>query len=219
MRFLSFHRLRLPKQALAAVSLTAQNLCRAGAIVSQKKSFRAGVLTVLGGAITWTAASTVAQHPADAEFNPNSIIDGRSPGAREGGALTQTKPPYRRVAARRPHGVTAPHQRVLAEVRHHGPDIPNEPLGLAAPFAPAVFPVALDAVPGLGLDEALPTPGLPDLGSPFAVVLPGGTVPASPMPVTTVPEVDTWVMLIVGMVILGAVARRRRDVLLASNAL
>lgn len=210
MLFFDCGQLRLSKQAFAAVALTAQNLYRLVAIVSHKRSFRVGLLTLIGGAMTWTATGTVARYSADAVFNPNSIIDGRSPGAREASALTQTKPPYRRVPARTSHGTPIPHQRVLAEVRRHAPDIPNEaPFVLAAPFAPAVPPVALNAI-------SAPTLGLPDIGSPFAV-LPAGSLGTTP--VAPVPEVDTWVMLIAGMGMLGGVARRRRGALSVCNPL
>lgn len=161
--------------------------------------------------------------------NPMSVFAARSPGVRLGGALYQTKP---RVAAAprkrdRPVGVV-PHERVLSNVR-------SRPAPPAAAFADAP-PIALLGGPGLMNDMPIggslvggsPAFDVPPFGfgdTPGFTVGPGnppgnetpgggggpgpGTGPGQG-PGSAVPEIGTWLMIIVGLGVIGQAFRRQK---------
>lgn len=151
--------------------------------------------------------------------NPLSVLEGRSPGARVGGALFQTK--QRRAAAQRarpiPPGLV-PHERVLAMTRSRPAASPVAPLGDAVPdLALLGQPGDLFAVPNVPAPSGAPAFDVPGFSfgdapgfaaEPQNPSQPGTPVPEGPGP--AVPEPATWLMMILGMGAIGGMLRGRR---------
>jgi len=162
----------------------------------------------------------------------------RSPGARETGALYQTK--QKTLPAHLANAKSAPFERVLSNVRQAPPANPlleNDPLaslldtpGLFAdplnggdPFSPS----SLTSPSNTG--SPLTNSGFLPAATPLAPAdLSGGTSPVVPSPSgsslggTTpdaVPEPATWLTMIVGLFLMGGAFRAngRRDLLRASK--
>jgi hypothetical protein len=158
--------------------------------------------------------------------DPTSIFSSRSPGARAPGALTQSKPHMK---------PWEPTERVLSPVLDRpGAAGPADAGGLPEQVASAVGPAAVGGTPGAGgTPVPLPIPGLP--GSSGGLIPPGGgssgggsgggssgggssggssggnpPPPPPPPVVSPVPEPATWVMMIVGVGMIGWQLRRRR---------
>lgn len=169
-----------------------------------------GTLTLLPGA----GSKGVIAAAAEALADPSKLFAARSPGAREAGALYDTKPARERVAALPPGSVTGlppATERVLTNVRDRPtPYVDLPPVG-SLPFVD-VPGVVTPALPG-----ALP-PALPGGGFPGGGLLPGGgtggggggggggDIPGVP----GIPEPTTWAMMILGFFGIGAAMRRRR---------
>ena len=145
--------------------------------------------------------------------DPLAILSDRSPGERRSGTLTQSKP----------HLAAGPSERVLSPVL----DRPANPIPVNLDNLPAraleVIDPGTSAIPGAPGNSIaappLPIPGLP--GSSGGVIPPnagngGGTIPPAPPPapplqvVSPVPEPATWIMMIVGVALIGQQLRRRQ---------
>lgn len=168
-------------------------------------------------------AATTAYAP-----DPESLLDGRSPGQRRYGWLLNNKPDRLAFSA----GDLAD-ERVLPATRRRPGGGPIVPVVPGAPLTSlGIVPDATDAVADLG------DPGVPSLigggiggigGAPIigGVTGPGGgggggtpTDPATPTPETlipAVPEPASWAMLVLGFAALGMVMRRRRSVPVATT--
>jgi hypothetical protein len=166
----------------------------------------AAVLAV--GALGYSSGATsVAKAVGAAIMDPLAVLEGRSPGEREAGALFQTKPrpvaPVARVRPRRPGMPAEP----VAAVPPPTPfiDLPGAPVPLGGEVELPIAPVVFGGVPG--------GPG----GPPIPVFGGGGGFPPPPPvvppvvtpPVAAVPEPSTWAMLILGFGLVGAVLRRQ----------
>lgn len=159
-------------------------------------------LTLAALGSTRTAQSMVGALLQDA----SAILDGRSPGERDPGALFQTKPPLRSAA---------PRQRVLSNtrVRPPGAEAAVPPGGDAG-----AIPVGDGAVPLVGADggqaagagpESVPFGSAePSAAGAQPIVLPNAE--ATPTPVSAIPEPDTYALLAIGIGMIGAAQRRSR---------
>jgi hypothetical protein len=159
-----------------------------------------------------------ASFPTVSFRDPLAIMGARSPGLREAGLLTQTKPSQRVLptlaAADAPPAAAnplAPSERVLSGERMRPP-------GTALPdgFAPVQFA-------GLGPLNTGPIsiPGVTDPGSSlFPPFGPGGPFIYAPGPINNggepnpppaaVPEPATWLSMLAGFLLVGWGVRRRR---------
>jgi hypothetical protein len=161
---------------------------------------------------------------------PLAILADRAPGARGLGALLQSKTAYG----------SGPSERVLSPVldRPASPipaDLANLPNRVMDVIEPGSAPAgALPATPGSG-GIPLPIPPLPGgsggaippgtgtppgTGDPSGPQPPAPPVPPPPSPpvVSDVPEPSTWLMMIVGVGLIGLQLRRRRASTLAGSA-
>ena len=208
-----------------------------------RKSVLTGVVALLGLAVFlgFFAQDKDRAAVAAALRNPMSVFDARSPGARVGGVLLQTK---RRLAATRRAGpapavALPPRERVLAMTRSRPlPISGGAPLTQAAPdLALLGQPSALTpvgAVPVLGGAPGFDVPPFTFGESPgFAAGPfnpngpgnpPGPGTPGQPgtsnpeSPGSAVPEPATWLMLVLGLGFVGHTLRRRRALAIASSA-
>lgn len=147
--------------------------------------------------------------------DPLAILSDRSPGERGLGALVQSKPHQA--------GAGGPSERVLSPVL----DRPANPIPVNLDNLPAraleVVDPGTSGIPGAPGNSIaappLPIPGLP--GSSGGAIPPnagngGGISPPGPPPapppqvITPVPEPATWVMMIVGVALIGQQLRRRQ---------
>lgn len=159
---------------------------------------------------------------------PLSLFQDRSPGARIGGVLAQTKPhrlAAHRVRSQRHANARADargglaQQRVLTTVRTRPLELLGAPAG-GGPFDPALI---------AGLGAPLSTPGFPIFtkasafdvpqfwggdGPVLAVGPQGSEVPFIPVPVApgAVPEPATWLMMVFGFGFVGWMLRQRDSV-------
>ena len=194
------------KSLSASILLSLQGLSQACAPLFSRNSARLVALVLLGAVLTWTAARTVAHDGDDSGPSLLSLIANRSPGERGPGALSETKPAYHRVAsASHRHGTLPPHQRVLSQVRHHEP-VPSGsmPLSPTDPIARAALPIMATVAPTGFVD---PLSGPSELAFPVVLL-------SAPIIAASVPETDTWLMMIIGVGVIGANSRRRRARLL-----
>ena len=157
--------------------------------------------------------------------NPLSVLAGRSPGPRLSGALYQTKPRIASGQRGRPmprrQAMPPPRERVLAVTRSR-PGAPAlvGPLGAAAPELGLLgSPGPLSDLPGLPAFGNAPGFDVPDIG--FGGIAPGSSGLPNPgsgnpgppppgSPGSAVPELATWLMLILGVGLIGQALRRQR---------
>lgn len=183
---------------------------------------------VLGGCLAVFIANrstggAVAAAATNVFRDPLGMLDARSPGEREAGALTQTK--ERKLAGLRSDG-PGPHERVLSVVRDRLPAIglPILPDGLPNPFASPLAlntPVPENLVPLSNLTPSAfsGAPNAPT-AAPFNrgvlrpestdSLLPPSDEDTSPGSIGSVPEPATWAMLIVGFLAIAFTMRRGR---------
>lgn len=151
--------------------------------------------------------------------DPLSILAMRSPGARDGAALTQSKP--LRQAAEGPEAL--PPSRGFGK---HVPvaTLPRPVVGPVPTFEPLDLgeetPIeGLAFVPGVagtfGAGEVGTPAGIAGGGGPAGVPIPslpqaGLQLPDVPGPVSAVPEPRGWLVMIAGFFLLGAALRRNR---------
>lgn len=184
-------------------------------------------------------AEAFASAVGDAILDPGSIFAARSPGARGGGMLLQTKPERLAQNTYVPPGglFGAPIERVLAGVRERPPEPdfvgppPAAPLVQTLPeFAmggrppPGGFPAAPASIGGPGFIPLANPPGgggppgggKPPGDTPPSDTPPGGGPPPSDSPpggppISAVPEPAAWMLTIMAVFGLGAALRRKRS--------
>jgi hypothetical protein len=185
-----------------------------------------GVVAFAG---TPVALQTLASHGVDVSVlsAPKSLmalLDARSPGEREKGALTSTKP--RKLAAT----TAKPSQRALGKIVQPSAAPPAEfvkaltpPETVAAAPAIAPPPTLAEVIPAVGVPGSASPPGVALIGSPGgggpgapgAPGVPGapGTPETPQIPVipSAVPEPATWLMMLLGFGVIGSSMRRRRS--------
>lgn len=180
------------------------------------------VLAALPIGYAATSGSKANRFITAALADPLAILEGRSPGVRPSGALAQSKP--RKPV---PLGAAKPSERVLANVRTR-PIVPAVMTvdGTQGPFAPvpALFDPTAPAQNALAsTSEPAPIVNAGNGGGGLLPNVPGGFVagggapatgaaggiPATPAPVTPVPEPQTWVMMILGFLMVGQSLRSR----------
>ena len=193
--------------------------------------------TLALAAVSGLCVVAVSEHGlavASGVMDPLSLLSARSPGARAGGALTQTK----HAKAPKGPGVT---EHVLSKVRSRpsGPPVIELPVGSLASDIPTALPSPTTQPTGFPVGNTFPIAGLTGGGSIPGVtsgVLPVGGIGASPSgggassgngsgttgsttgtpptgPVAPVPEPGTWIAMILGFFVTGALMRRgaKRD--------
>lgn len=166
------------------------------------------------------AATTAAYTP-----DPESLLDGRSPGRRRYGWLLDNKPDRLAFTAGDPAD-----ERVLPATRRR---LAGDPVGPVVPGSPltslGVVPDVTGSVPDL-VDSGVANfvgggiGGAPIVGG---VTGPGGggggSTPTNPVtstpetPIPAVPEPASWAMLVLGFAALGIAMRRRRSVPVATT--
>ena len=157
--------------------------------------------------------------------DPSSILADRSPGARDAGALFQTKPLANLLdAAQAPNAPASnliepsPLPAIEDMPRAFSAIVPPAEEGApgAAPLGvPIGVPVSRVSGPApTPISSFLPVP-LPPLISPFLQVPVGGTPPVTDVPVGSfpaAPEPASWATMLVGFGLIGGMMRRRRPV-------
>lgn len=205
---------RLPRKGAAWRARTVRwiNGLRWQALLATGLAIPASAILVApgGGSQAVAAAAAIA--------DPLAALDGRSPGSRNGAALTQTK--HRLL----PPPVSVPVERLLSQERTR----PQAPAGYLPGETP---PGAIDNLLPVGPVgyAGSPVAGGPGyIGSPGGYSSPpvsgigpgggtggggggggGGETPVSP-PIGAVPEPSTWATTILGFLAIAAVVRRRR---------
>lgn len=181
-------------------------------------------LALLGLVLGVMVGGEDAKAVGNAMRNPLSIFALRSPGARLNGVLLQTKPKLASTSRRRERPIgLVPQERVLSTGRARptpvfgaAPDL-NPQVGLSAIPTGFIVGPGFDAptpigpgfdVPGFGFGD---TPGFAGAsGNPPVTGGPGpGPGPGPGSPGGAVPEISTWLMMILGLGITGLVSRRR----------
>lgn len=181
-----------------------------------------GIL-LAAGAGTPVILQTLASHGFDvptiaAPQSLLALLDARSPGEREKGALTATK--TRKLASTTSDA--KPHERALGKIIRPAPTAPSEFVQALTPPTPVVAAPAV-APPVTLADVIPPVTGTPGSGAPPITTLaapPGGGNPGTPgtpgTPTTTVPDVPpavpepaTWMMMLLGFGLIGSAMRRR----------
>lgn len=218
MRLAGAGRAARPRLRDVAFAIAIRRLHLIGQTLASQKIFRPFLCATIGLGLAWIVAGHVANATGYAASNGSAIIASRSPGARGNGILVQTKSPKQRIASRSGNRNTPhPHQRVLSEIRDHRPALTGPPIFIIGD-SPGLLPVT----PAM-ISFASPVPAqLPSifeeaaLNSPVLLLQPGGvsTSPSGPAtsvtPAASVPEPDTWAMMIIGISMIGIVIRRRR---------
>jgi len=172
----------------------------------------AGGLIAVGG-IAFLPAAQAALAPEQTLPDPQSVLDDRSPGEREAGALAQTKEAYPMLIDASP----------LPPIGEAPEDVPKAFAAIIPPEETAIFPDA--SAPGtppmtpiILPGETAPTPTFPvrpilSLPAPPPVIFfDSPTAPDTPVTegptVPGVPEPGTWATMIVGFLTIGAILRR-----------
>lgn len=156
--------------------------------------------------------------------NPMSVFAARSPGVRLDGALYQTKPKVAAASRKRDRPIALlPHERVLSNVRSR-PSPPPAAFADAPPLALLGEPGLMTGVPiggpqggGSPAFDVPPfgfgdTPGFTaGPGNPPGNETPGGGGPGPGSgPGSAVPELGTWLMMIVGLGAVGQAVRGQK---------
>ena len=144
-----------------------------------------------GGQVTSGGHRNLSSAVKSLVHDPIAFLAMRSPGARDKGALFQTKP--KKVAQKPP----APTERVLPVMRIREPDLAFGPI--ADPVTDLGPVSLLDIPPVTDPANVLPPVIIPDIP----------TDPGNPV-VPGVPEPATWLTMILGMLATGASLRRQR---------
>jgi hypothetical protein len=155
--------------------------------------------------------------------DPLSILSGRSPGARSGGALAQSKHAYQH-ARMRDHGKPGelPSERVLANVRSRpAAPVPETDVGLL-PALPSSNAVSFgETLPGIPFSAPVSRSGIAAAGFPSGASGAvaggaggagggGGNMGAVPVVASAIPEPNSWALMLTGYFVVGTAYRRRR---------
>lgn len=199
------------------LEVIAEVLSRLGPL--QRKVLIACIAALAGlGVFVSFASSQDRAAVSSAIRDPLSILRSRSPGQRPKGALYQTKPRKAAITRARPPVIASrPKERVLAVVRRRpvpAPLIELPAFALPPDAGLTGFPVGVFDLPDLG--NALSPPGF-DV-PPFAFGdRPRQTGSGTPTPPITpggaVPEVATWLMMVMGIGMIGHTFRSRTSVI------
>lgn len=183
-----------PRRAVVIIGLLAASATGGGYIVAAPQGLAA-------------ASAALAKAVAD----PLALLNGRSPGARSPGALTQTKARYAHdgdgAHRRGTRPGEQPVERVLSALRERPSfiDAENLPFVDLASLAPTGSPVPPAATPPINLPGVAPSITPPVILAPLPG---GGNGGGTGTPVAAVPELATWAMLIIGFLGIGAALRR-----------
>lgn len=153
--------------------------------------------------------------------DPLSILSGRSPGARSGKALAQSKHAYQH-ARMRDHGKPGelPSERVLANVRSRpAAQVPEAGVSLL-PALPSDTGGFDEALPGIAFSVPGSRGGIGAAGFPsrasgavaggVGTGAGGGNMGAVPVVASAIPEPNSWVLMLTGYFLVGMAYRRRR---------
>lgn len=181
------------------------------------------VTAVVGSLVAWQCslpAGPLRSAAAALLEDPLSILSGRSPGARSGGALAQSKHAYQHDRTRdRGRPAELPSERVLANVRSRPvASIPETEVGLlpALPIsdtasfggAPTSIPFGAPVSPGGIAATGFPIAASGVVGGGAGGV--GGNTGAVPMVPSPIPEPNSWALMLTGYFLVGTAYRRRR---------
>lgn len=144
-----------------------------------------------------------------------SMLDARSPGEREQGALTQSKPRKQVARSERPANPDGSPLERLARAVVPAPPPAMPAIPPAAAIVPIIPPAVADVISPGGIGSAsLPGGSAVIIGAAppgsggGSSAPPVGAVP--PVDVTSpVPEPSSWLMMLLGFGVIGAAARRR----------
>ena len=144
--------------------------------------------------------------------DPYALLNGRSPGDRDAGALFQTKLAYSRAqpAGARPHQRVLPMERVRPPLGGGSvPGLGASPLGIPAS---TLGPLG-DSLPnfgGGGPPSLIGNTAPPFIGGGAVPTDAAAPTPAPNIPAAAVPEPETWGLLLIGVGVIGFAFRRRR---------
>lgn len=153
--------------------------------------------------------------------DPLSILSGRSPGVRSGGALAQSKHAYQH-ARMRDHGKPGelPSERVLANVRSRPAAlVPETELSLL-PALPSSDAASFgETLPGIPFSAPVSRGGIAAAGFPSGASGAvaggaggdGGNMGAVPVVASAIPEPNSWALMLTGYYLVGTAYRRRRN--------
>lgn len=152
--------------------------------------------------------------------DPLSILSGRSPGARSGAALAQSKHAYQH-ARMRDHEKPGelPSERVLANVRSRpAAPVPETEVGLL-PALPSTDAASFgEGLPGIPFSAPVSRGGIAAAGFPSGASGAvaggagggGGNMGAVPVVASAIPEPSSWALMLTGYFLVGTAYRRRR---------
>jgi len=152
--------------------------------------------------------------------DPLSILSGRSPGARSGGTLAQSKHAYQH-ARMRDHEKPGelPSERVLANVRSRpAAPVPETKVGLL-PALPSSDAASFgEGLPGIPFSAPVSRGGIAAAGFPSGASGAvaggagggGGNMGAVPVVASAIPEPSSWALMLTGYFLVGTAYRRRR---------
>jgi hypothetical protein len=167
---------------------------------------RYGSLVAALATILLMPIHSVGESAIAAMRNAAELLDARSPGERDGGILVQTKPARHHATPAR-----TPRSRVLSETRSRPPGIGGGPIGPDVLFGDIPFGGFEPNFAPDGLGRELGHFGdLPTGGGPLLLYDTPQNTPDTVTP--AVPEPGTYVLLILGIGVIGAAQRRRRRI-------
>jgi len=162
--------------------------------------------------------------------DPLSILSGRSPGARSGGALAQSKHAYQHARMRN-HGKPGelPSERVLANVRSRpAAPVPETEVGLLPALPSSDADSFGETLPGIPFSAPVSRGGIAAAGFPsgasgavaggVGVGGGGGNMGAVPVVASAIPEPSSWALMLTGYFVVGTAYRRRRKLHLTKRA-